>query len=478
MPTTANTGRPATASELSAAAGNNNYTGGYGLSTGSSAASPTPSTPAPAPNAPITTSQPNPATTAINPPTATTTPYNYNTGKPLAPGETQPTTNNKGEPIAQDLSAKYNTALSNAKNSGTTAPQSAGNGSAGVQSNLPTPPPTPYDSTSTDATLADNEAHQQLLSDYAASQSSPAQTESLTQTYQDLSSQLGIPALDTQLINTKAIIDGTEQDIRDEVSKAGGFATNSQVLALTDARNKTMITNYNNLLQTKQDAEQNLTTMMDLTEKDQAYAQQQITNKLNFDQQQITYADKALTNAQSALTTMQKSEGWDGIYKAALATGDPQAVQRINSIMGNGFDLATMAKTDAAATAQTTAKNALDLTKENADIANTYANTAKTKADTITSAQKAAEDAGFLVPAKANQPGYTSTGVKLNTQSAAQQILSNWTGQKAFDPNGGMIPPQFYNQAKSWWVEQGFSASDFDAVMGGYKSPKLKTQYN
>ena len=329
----------------------------------------TPQTPQPAqpqPNQPIDTSQPNPATTKIAPPNA---PVSYTqANQNLLQGGL------KGTYLAdaqQSLKQKYGMALSTAKESGSEAPQNPGEGSAAVQQNLPPPAAAPYDSAKADTVLADNQAHQQYLQDYAQSQSSQAQTESLTQIYSELSNTLGIPALNTELMNMKNIIDGTEQDIRDEVTKAGGFATNSQVLAMTDARNKTMIQNYNNLLQTKDDAEKNLSTMMDLSEKDRAYAQQKISDQLNFDQQNIQYADKALANAQDAYATMQKTEGWDGIYKAALATGDPQAIQKINSTMGPGFDLATMAAQDAQARAQDLAKSNLDLAKEGLDIANT-----------------------------------------------------------------------------------------------------------
>lgn len=426
------------------------------------------------PNA-VDTSQPSPKPTSVTPTLGSNTqsiPY-AQALQNLQQGGL------KGNDLAnatQSLKQKYGTALSNAQSSGQSAPTSPGEGSAGVQSNLP-PPATPqYDSTKADTVLSDNQAHQQYLSDYAASQSSAAQTESLTQTYSDLSNQLGIQSLDTQLMNMKNIMDGSEQDIRDEVTKAGGFATNSQVLAMTDARNKTMIQNYNNLLQTKQDAEQNLTTMMDLTEKDRAYAQQKISDQLNFDQQNIQYADKALTNAQDALKTMQSSEGWDGIYKAALATGDPQAIQKINSTMGQGFDLGTMAKLDAVARAQTAQDTALKTQQLQATIANTQATTAKTIAETQAANDKKLEDAGLPNPAKANQPGFTSTGIKLNNQNASQQIISNWTGQQAFDPNGGKIPPQFYNQAKSWWVQQLLPSSDFDSIFGGYKNTTLDKQ--
>lgn len=263
-----------------------------------------------------------------------------------------------------DLKNHYAQGLAAAQGSGA-APQSSSQGTAGVTSNLA--PIKPTLSPEAQAVVDDN---QKYLQDFQQAQSSQAQKETLVQQYQDLSNQLGLPALNTELMNMKNVINGTEQDIRDEVNKAGGFATNSQVLALATARNKTLIQNYNDLVQTRTDTINQLSTTMNLAEKDQTIAQQQIDSKLNFDQQQIQFADKALANSQSALGSMQKSEGWDGIYKATLASGDPQAVARINSTMGNGFDLATMAKFDA----QT---RAMQVAKDNATLANTAADNAR-----------------------------------------------------------------------------------------------------
>lgn len=329
--------------------------------------------------------------------------------------------------------------------------------------------PTSYDPAVTDVTLADNQAHQQFIKDYTDSQSSTAQTESLTQTYADLSKELGVDQLNTELMNAKNIIDGSEQDIRDEITKAGGFATNSQVMALTDARNKTLIQNYNNLLTTRDNAEQNLTTMLNLTEKDRDYAQQKINNQLDFDKENISYADKAVSNAQDVYKSMQQSEGWDGIYKAALASGDPQALDKINTTMGNGFDITSMAKQDAVTRATQNTKDTLAIT-------NARQNITKGNLD-ITKAQNDLNDSsGLPNPAKANQPGYSSTGIKFNTQNASDQILNNFKSTGVIKDN--VIPSANYNQAKAWWVQQGLNATEFDSIFGQYKNDQTNKQYN
>ncbi len=230
-----------------------------------------------------------------------------------------------------------------ATNAGGAAPQNAGVGMSVANNAVKTAtdnqgyvaPPQVQD--------AVGKATQQYTDDYAKYMSSSSQGETLVQQYQDLSKQLGIPALDTQLMNMKNVIDGTEDDIRNEVTKAGGFATDSQVLAMSNARNKVMIQNYNNLLETRSNALTQLTTLSGLAAQDRTFAAAQIDKQLNFDQQQITFATNAQKNAQDSIQKSIDNYGAASVLKQALATGDPTAVSRINATMGNGFDLQTAA---------------------------------------------------------------------------------------------------------------------------------------
>ncbi len=358
-----------------------------------------------------------------------------------------------------DLASHYKQGLQNANANGGTAPDTTGAGATGVKDNMPQPT---ADTTQAQAVIDDNKAHQQYLDDYKQAQESTSQKESLTSEYQRLSKESGIPELNTELMNMKNVIDGTEQDIRNEVAKAGGFATNSQVLSLASARNVTLIKNYNDLLETRTNLQNNLNTMIGLEEKDRAYAQQQIDQTLNFDQQNIQFADKALTNSQDALTSMQKSEGWDGIYKAALASGDPQAIARINSVMGNGFDIATMAQMDAVSRQQALSKTNLENQK---------------LALEVKTAQNNLNDSNNVPnPQKAGQPGYSDTGVKYTPTSAQQEIVDQWKSTNMFGQDGA-VSPQTYKQAKAWWTEQGLNEAQFDNIFGQYTNTKIATQY-
>jgi hypothetical protein len=175
-----------------------------------------------------------------------------------------------------------------------------------VQQGLP-------DTSVIDQQLAQDPNFAKILQDQKEYSDVLNQQKSLTDTYSSLTKDLGIPALNTQLMNMKNVIDGTENDIRQEVTKAGGFATESQVLALSSARNKTLIQNYNNLLNIKQQAQDTLNTMIGLAEKDKSLALQSISQKLDIDGQIYQFAQKATDNARSAYEQIINKVGYSGL---------------------------------------------------------------------------------------------------------------------------------------------------------------------
>lgn len=275
-----------------------------------------------------------------------------------------------------ELLNKYKSGLQTAQSSNVPTPQTQGQGSAMVNGitggATPMPQVNPIDTV-----LAQDKGYNELLQSYKDFTSSESQKESLTSEYERLTKDAGIEGINSELINDKNIIDGTEQDIRNEISAVGGFATEGQVQALASARNKTLISNYNNLLQTRDNAVSHINTMIGLSQQDRQYSQQQLENNLNFQQQISSYTDKFTKNAQESLKNVQATEGWDGIYKAAMASGDPAAIDRINAIMGPGFDIKAAAIADAQArTAQMQTQQLqqqqaqLNLTKTKQEIAN------------------------------------------------------------------------------------------------------------
>lgn len=158
------------------------------------------------------------------------------------------------------------------------------------------------------------------------------QKASLADTYKQMMKDSGIEELDMELINTKAIIEGSEEDIRNEITKAGGFATNSQVLGLTNARNKQLIKNYNTLLETRNAKEKYMTTMIGLEQADRQSTDKRFENMFNMGMQIADYQQKIQTNAQNQMKWLSENIGFDGLYKST--GGDPYYTSLVEKTLG------------------------------------------------------------------------------------------------------------------------------------------------
>lgn len=226
---------------------------------------------------------------------------------------------------------KYRSGFQQAQQSGVQSPTTQGQGSAmvnsftGGQTQIPSVNPI-------DSILQQDQGYQKLLADYKAFTDSNAQRESLVDQYSRLQKESGLPEINAELINDKKIIDGTEQDIRNEVSAAGGMATESQVQALAGARNKTLISNYNALLATRDNALSNINTMLGLSQQDREYAQQQFNNQIDFDRQMISYGEKFQNNAKESYNAIIGQVGYSGLYQAVQ--NDPYSVSLIEQTLG------------------------------------------------------------------------------------------------------------------------------------------------
>ena len=183
---------------------------------------------------------------------------------------------------------------------------------------------------------------------------SPAnQRKSLTETYQQMVKDSGIEALDTEMINMKNIIEGSEDDIRREITASGGFSTESQVLALVGSRNKQLIKNYNTLLETRNAKEKYLSTMIGLEQQDRQEADQRFEQSFNMAMQIADYGQKMKQNALEAFERTKEAIGWTGILESVQ--GDPTAIRLIEKSYGlpaGGLAIAARQEAEAAAQAQ------------------------------------------------------------------------------------------------------------------------------
>lgn len=253
-----------------------------------------------------------------------------------------------------------------AQANGGTAPQTGGAATNTQQYTAPAP----VDTSGITQTIEQDKGYQQLLKDQADYNSTVNQQKSLTDTYQQMIDKAGIPGIDTQLLNSKKIIDGTEDDIRKEVQATNGFATDSQVLALSSARNKTLIQNYNNLLDTKNMAMQNIQTMIGLSKDDQQTALQNITQKMNIDQQLADYQTKFVNNAREGFNTIIGAVGISGLYNG-LMNSDPsgRSLQQASQVLGiSPAQIQQLAQADAQQRAAAAQTQAMDLQGKQLDL--------------------------------------------------------------------------------------------------------------
>ncbi len=396
-----------------------------------------------------TTKQPSPTT------------INATAGLPGAsgPGVIPPPNTPLGAAQSGTPPSTFQQGFANVKASGISAPDSQSSAAPVVQKATPQP----QDTSGVDMALANDKGYQNLLADQKDYNDTKNQQTSLLDFYNKAIKEAGIPAMNTELLNTKKIIDGTETDIRKEVQAANGFATDSQVLALSGARNKQLILNYNNLLDTKNMAMENIKTMVGLEQTDQQTALNQATQKLQIDEQINSYRDKFVANANEGFNKIIGAVGYKGLYNGLMNT-DPTGKSLAQAEQTMGLppgQLQQLAKSD-------TSQQMKQLDLKGKQLSN-----ASTAMDIKQKQQDLNDSSGLPNPAKAGAPGYSDTGIKYTPTTAQNEITAQWTSNKNLDKNGH-IPPADYNTAKAWWVEQGLNATQFDNILGRYKQEGLK----
>lgn len=229
---------------------------------------------------------------------------------------------------APSAPSPYQAGLSAWQNAGGVAPQNAGMGRAGAAQYTPQPPA----SSAVDTAFAEDPFYQEMQALYEDYANPKNQRDSLTQEYSKLVKKSGIDELDTELMDMKNVIDGTEDDIRLEVTKAGGFATDSQVMAMTNSRNKVLIKNYNNILQLREQKEAHIDRMIGLSAQDRQLADQRFDRMFNITGQIAQYQQQMKTNAQNQYYKLADAMGYDGLLNSAQ--GNPFTISLIEKTLG------------------------------------------------------------------------------------------------------------------------------------------------
>lgn len=168
-----------------------------------------------------------------------------------------------------------------------------------------------------------NDTVQGLISTYISQVTQHQQqgVVNLTDDYKNTANELGIPALQTQYMNLENVINGTPDDIRAEVTKSGGFMSESQVQALSASRNKNLINQANMIQQQLTNAQSTLSDMTGLDEKQQALAEQQFNDSTGATQNLISYYQTAQTQSTDQFKALVANVGYTGL--ASNLAGNP-----------------------------------------------------------------------------------------------------------------------------------------------------------
>lgn len=151
------------------------------------------------------------------------------------------------------------------------------------------------------------------------------QRKSLVDTYAQMTKDSGVEALDMELLNSKRIIEGSEEDIRREITASGsGFATESQIIALAASRNRSLIKNYLTLLETRNAKEKYLQTALQLESQDRQAADQRFESLFSMGIQIANLRQQMQRDSVEAYDRIVKTVGYDGLFD--MTQNDPYAV--------------------------------------------------------------------------------------------------------------------------------------------------------
>ncbi len=243
---------------------------------------------------------------------------NQQVGQTAAPIQQNQSMENVESPAVTPTGQKYQSTLQNLNQNGGAAPTSAG--AARMAISQSTPPPAAQDYKPTPQFMQYGDPIMKTFIETALGQSQEiAQKGNLVKNIQaTFGNQLS--NLNTQEMNLKNMIEGTDDDIRAEIGKAGGFATESQVQALANSRNKDLLRQYNNLEIQKQGLQAQMTSQVQLANLDREYAKDRYDNTM----QAYQMYSKIEDNTTDSVNKLLGSVGYAGM--AAAYNNDPYAL--------------------------------------------------------------------------------------------------------------------------------------------------------
>lgn len=238
-----------------------------------------------------------------------------------------PVTGNTYSKGANGLYSPYQEGFQKAISSGATPPTTAG--TAAVSQYMP---PAPADTAAVDQVFSEDPVVNQLMQGAWQMLNPQKQTQTLMQDYKRLRKDSGLDEINEELIDAETVINGSEEDIRNEIQSSGGFGTESQVQSMALARNKSLLTRYNQLAQMKTDAQNQLNTMMTLSQQDRQMAQERINTQVTAMFNMANFRQQAQNNIKEQYRWLTTTMGVDGVYDAYK--NDPRQLAFLENNLG------------------------------------------------------------------------------------------------------------------------------------------------
>lgn len=306
----------------------------------------------------VDTATTTPTDTPVPPPNVPTSVPQATMASGIAPAVSTPAA------APTPVQSRYQQGMAAATAAGVPAPVDAGAARTAMASYAP---PAPQDTSAVDAYISDDPAINTLMSGITQLLNPQKQTTTLMQDYKSLYKQSGLDDINEELIDAETVINGTEDDIRNEIQTAGGFGTESQVQAMALSRNKGLLKRYNQLVQMKTDATNQLNTLSSLNAQDKQIAQQRIDSQIGNMFNLANFRQQAINNTKEQARWLTTTMGADGVYNAYK--NDPRQLSMLEKTLGvapGGLQtLASQAATERARKAQ---MESLDMAAKQASI--------------------------------------------------------------------------------------------------------------
>lgn len=241
-----------------------------------------------------------------------------------------------GVPSEPDLSQKYGSGLNQLNQSSQQAPDSGGQARSAVSTAVGQyqPPQQQYQPTPQFMQMGDP-IMKQFVNAAMVYQNESIQTGYTAKAMQaNFANQ--VQNIDLQAANIQNIMNGTRDDIRSEIGKAGGFATESQVEGLVTTRNRDLLKQYNNIELQKQTMQSQMQLQVGLAQADHQFAVDKFDNLTKT----ATLYKGIYDNATDQVDKLVQNVGYSGL--AAAYNNDPYALslaeQHLNMPQGTLSD--------------------------------------------------------------------------------------------------------------------------------------------